>query len=231
MTKMGSVAIFSLALAALGTVGCGAAVDAPTESSDNGIPASASTSDALAPPVGAEGQGRDVSGLTLGSALSEQPLVAHGGGGGGFTGHVTPSAVIWAVQVNSGSYVDRITIFWYQPSQPDNLFRTGDRFGQVSFGGGGGGANPMFACDTVHGQGVIGIRGASGNLLDRIGVICGSVTNPDPFNPNNQFSPLFGGGGGGFFDDRCSPGRLVDSFNVRSGSLIDNLQAICINAH
>jgi hypothetical protein len=57
------------------------------------------------------------------------------------------------------------------------------------------------------------------------------VTNPDPFSPSNGFSPLWGGGGGGgFFDDRCGVGRLVDSFNVRSGSLIDNLQAICINA-
>lgn len=163
----------------------------------------------------------------LGSTLTEQSLSSHGGGGGGFTGHATPPAVIYGLQVNSGTFVDHITFFYYQPSRADNIY-VGEPFFGIGFGGGGGGRNAAFVCPAN--KAIIGIRGASGSLVDRIGVVCGDVTNPDPFSPSNTFSPLWGGGGGGFFDDRCGVGRLVDSFNVRSGSLIDNLQAICINA-
>lgn len=163
----------------------------------------------------------------LGSTATEQSLAAHGGGGGAFNGHVTPSAIIYGLQVNSGTLVDRITFFYYQPTRPDNRYAGEALFG-VSFGGGGGGSNPSFVCPAD--QSIIGLRGASGSLVDRIGVICSNVTNPDPFSPSNGFSPIWGGGGGGFFDDRCGVGRIVDSFNVRSGSLVDNLQAICVNA-
>lgn len=163
----------------------------------------------------------------IGSAVTEQPLAAHGGGGGAFNGHVTPSAIVYGLQVNSGSRVDHITFFFYQPTRADNLY-AGEPLGSISFGGGGGSANPSFVCPAN--QSIIGIRGASGSMVDRIGVVCGDVTNPDPFSSANALSPVWGGGGGVFFDDRCGVGRLVDSFNVRSGSELDNLQAICINA-
>ncbi|TMQ03576.1 MAG: hypothetical protein E6J90_53205 [Deltaproteobacteria bacterium] len=159
--------------------------------------------------------------------MTEQPLAAHGGGGGVFTGHATPSAVIYGLQVNSGNLVDHITFFYYQPTRSDNIY-VGEPLFAIGFGGGGGGSNPSFVCPAN--QAIIGLRGASGSMIDRIGVVCGDVTNPDPFSASNGFSPLWGGGGGGFFDDRCGLGRLMDSFNVRSGSLVDNLQAICINA-
>ncbi len=183
--------------------------------------------DADTDPKAAESEGTAIAVDQLGSTVTEQALSPHGGGGGGFTGHVTPPAVIYGLQVNSGTFVDHITFFYYQPTRADNLYAGEPVFG-VGFGGGGGGRNPAFVCPAN--QSIIGIRGNSGTLIDRIGVICGNVTNPDPFSPSNGFSPLWGGGGGGFFDDRCGVGRLVDSFNVRSGSLIDNLQAICINA-
>jgi hypothetical protein len=163
----------------------------------------------------------------LGSAVTEQPLAAHGGGGGSFNGHVTPAAVIYGLQVNSGQFVDHITFFYYQPTRPDNQY-AGEPLFSIGFGGGGGSANPSFVCPAN--QSIIGIRGASGSLVDRIGVVCGDVTNPDPFSSADGQSPVWGGGGGNFFDDRCGVGRLVDSFNVRSGSLLDNLQAICVNA-
>jgi hypothetical protein len=192
--------------------------------------------DSIPPPVAVPGVGSDVSGRNvLGPTFTESALAAHGGGGGTFTGHVTPAAVIYAVQANSGSEVDHIRFAWYQPTNAGNHYQTGNALGTTAiFGGNGGAANAWFSCpigpDGFQ-QGVIGIRGASGSLLDRIGVVCGNVNTPDPNDPFNSFSPLWGGGGGGFFDDRCSPGRLMDSFNVRSGSLVDNLQGICINAH
>jgi hypothetical protein len=165
---------------------------------------------------------------SLGNTFSERTLPARGGGGGAFNGHVTPPAVIYGVQVNSGRLVDRITFYYYQPSRPDNIY-AGEATASVTFGGNGGAnINPVFVCPTN--QGVIGLRGASGKYVDRIGVICGNVTTPDPASPSNAFSPLWGGGGGAFFEDRCEFGRLVDSFNIRNGSVVDNLQAMCINA-
>jgi len=199
--------VVPLAFTGIVTTGCG--MDADTDPN-------AAESDATAIAIG-----------QLGSTITEQPLAAHGGGGGSFNGHVTPPAVIYGVQVNSGVYVDHITFAYYQPTRSDNLY-TGEPVFGIGFGGGGGNTNPWFVCPAN--KAIIGIRGASGALVDRIGVVCGNMTNPDPFSPSNTFSPLWGGGGGGFFDDRCGVGRLVDSFNVRSGTLIDNLQAICINA-
>lgn len=163
----------------------------------------------------------------LGSTATEQPLSPHGGGGGVFNGHVTPPAIIYGLQVNSGSFVDRITFFYYQPTRPDNRY-AGEALFAVAFGGGGGASNPSFVCPAN--QSIIGLRGAAGSFVDRIGVVCSDVTFPNPFSPANGFSPVWGGPGGAFFDDRCSVGRIVDSFNVRAGSFVDNLQAICVNA-
>lgn len=222
MTRTSALKTMALISATLIGAGC----DGGTEEDNDPAPK----------PIATPGLGEDVSGLNvLGPTFTEGALGTHGGGGGTFTGHVTPAGVIYGVQVNAGSLVDHIRFAWYQPTRADNHFQTGNAFGSTGvFGGGGGAANPWFNCpigpDGFQ-QGVIGIRGASGTKVDRIGVVCGNVNSPDPNDPFNSFSPLWGGGGGGFFDDRCTVGRLVDSFNVRSGSLVDNLQAICINAH
>ena len=166
----------------------------------------------------------------LGPTYTEAALWPHGGEGGGYTDHVTPPAVIYGVYVRTGVYVDNIAFSWYQPTSADNLYRTGDNWGWTQgFGGGGGSPSGWWNCPA--GQGVIGIRGNSGTLVDRIGVICGDVNNPDPTSTFVTYSPLWGGGGGGWFDDRCGRGRLVDSFNLRTGALVDNIQAICIDAH
>lgn len=232
-----------LLLCAVGVLGCGVEDEVGAEAGDEaganalgGTPEGVGEAALAAPPLPDpgpdQGLASDPTGEAplLGPTYTEAPLLPHGGGGGGFTGHVTPPAVIYAVRVSSGLYVDSMAFAWYQPSGWDNLYRAGDWWGSTpSFGGGGGGNNGWWYCPA--GQGVIGIRGGSGALVDRIGVICGSVTYPDPYSPYVTYSPLWGGGGGGYFDDRCTAGRLVDSFNVRSGALIDNLQAICINAH
>lgn len=186
------------------------------------------------PLVGADEDGAPVLGIreglaSLGPTYTEAALWPHGGWGGSFTGHVTPAAVIYGVRVRSGALVDASAFAWYQPSGGDNRYRSGDPWGSTPlFGGSGGVDRGWWYCPG--GQGVIGIRGSAGVYVDRIGVICGNVTTPDPYSSSNTYSPLWGGSGGGWFDDRCGGGRLVDSFNVRSGALVDNLQAICINA-
>lgn len=218
-------------LAGLMTAGCATDAEAPKAESNDEESALASKSD-LAPPESAPVIENLVAGtLNLGPTYTESALSAHGGGGGGYTGHVTPSAIIYAVATRSGAYVDNIRFAWYQPRRWDNLYQTGDSWGSTpGFGGGGGGDNGWWYCPG--GKGVIGLRGNSGAYVDRIGVICGDVTNPNPVDPNNTYSPLWGGGGGGWFgEDKCTSGRIVDSFNVRSGAFVDNLQAICINAH
>jgi hypothetical protein len=226
---MQTIAVVSVAATSFALAGCGNAVDGPADLTPG---ASADTSEAAAAPAATLGQGRDVGGLSvLGPAYTEGALGWHGGGGGSYTGHVTPEGIIYAVQTNSGSLVDHISFAYYQPSGADNLYRAGDNWGSVGpFGGGGGGANPWWYCPG--GQGVIGIRGNSGSLVDRVGVICGNVNNPDPNSPSNTYSPLWGGGGGGWFgEDKCTAGRIVDAFNVRSGAQLDGIQAICVNAH
>jgi len=188
--------------------------------------------DEPAPPEIAPGAGSAAGGTRrLGPTYTETALSPHGGSGGSYTGHVTPTAIIYAVQVNSGYLVDSIRFAWYQPRRFDNLYQAGDAVGSTpAYGGGGGYPNGWWYCPA--GKGVIGIAGNTGALVDRIGVICGDVVNPDPNSALNNPSPLWGGGGGGWFgEDKCSPGRIVSSFNTRSGLYLDNLQAICINAH
>lgn len=216
-----------LSLFTFGTMGCLAGdedLGAMPEAGEDD-PAPPPSAPDMAPELGIAGEAP-----LLGPAYTEAPLFPHGGGGGGYTAHVTPPAVIYAVRVSSGALVDSMAVAWYQPTRFDNLFQSGNAWGATpSYGGSGGANHGWWYCPA--GQGVIGIRGNLGAVVDRIGVICGDVSSPDPFSPHVTYSPLWGGGGGGWFDDRCGGGRLVSSFNVRSGALIDNLQAICINAH
>lgn len=208
--------------------GCSATVDGSEETGS----AEVATANPSPSPGEFNPSARHISGLdVLGPTFTEGALAPHGGGGGAFTGHVTPAAVIFGVQTRSGTMVDAISFGYYQPVWSDNVWRTGDPFAWTGFyGGGGGGLNAAFICPA--GQGVIGLRGNSGSRVDRIGVICGNVNSPNPVDPANTYSPLWGGGGGGWFgEDKCTSNRLVDSFNIRSGSALDNIQAICIAAH
>ena len=161
---------------------------------------------------------------------NEFSLQRRGGNGGASADHVTPPrAVIFGVRVRSGTYVDNVSFAWYQPQRTDNQYTQGDRTGVTrSYGGDGGGDAGWWTCPA--GQGVIGIRGGSGDLVDRFGVICGDLTNPDPASHRNTYSPMWGGNGGGEFRDACPRGHLAVAFNVRSGDLVDSLQTVCLAA-
>ncbi len=217
-----------IALAGFGTSAC-SSVDEPRDGVADGLADGvADREDRVLSNV----ESRDVSGLTvLGPQWTEAPLSWHGGGGGTYTGYIVPGAVIDFVRVRSGAEVDAIQFGWYKPTRADNWYSTGDQEGTTpEYGGGGGGWSSWFYCGG--GKGIIGIRGSTGSRVDRIGVVCGDVNNPDPTSPSNVYSPLWGGGGGGWFgEDKCTLNRLVDSFNVRSGSRLDGIQAICVNAH
>lgn len=223
--KLGNVALIMSCTIGLMASGCATDMEELTTEESG-------STDEAAPPVSAPvEQDLDDETLDLGPTYTEAPLSAHGGSGGYYTGHVTPPAIIYAVQVRSDGYVDSIRFGWYQPSYSDNLYRSGDPYGStLAYGGSGGVDRGWWYCPS--GKGVIGIRGNAGGYVDRVGVICGDVTYPDPNSPSNTYSPLWGGGGGAWFgEDKCSVGRIVDSFNVRAAGYLDNLQAICINAH
>lgn len=173
----------------------------------------------------------DQSGLTvLGSVLTEQALQTHGGNGGVAQLHVVPTSVIDGFQVRRGSEIDGIRFHYYQPTSSTNSV-SGNQGWTNWFGGTGGSAPTPFYCPA--GKAVIGIKGRAATRLDKIQVICGSANNPNPSDPNNSYSPGDWGGTGGFDfgPELCAPGRLVSSFNLRTGSKIDQIQAICINAH
>ena len=53
------------------------------------------------------------------------------------SGHATPAAVIYAVHVASGSWVDSIEFAYYQPHRADNLYASGDVIGVSAHYGGG----------------------------------------------------------------------------------------------
>jgi hypothetical protein len=201
-----------------------------------GCSIAAEGSDEFGPPpvAGPEpaGEVRDESGLAwLGPTWTESTLPARGGSGGGYIGHVTPAAVIFGIQVRSGAEIDAISFGYYQPVWSDNVWRTGDPYAWTPlYGGGGGTLRTAFTCPPT--KGVIGLRGNASSRVDRIGVICGDVNNPDPTNPDNDQSPLWGTpSGGAWFEDKCTLGRLIDSFNLREGARLDRIQGICIDAH
>lgn len=187
----------------------------------------AASDDAASPGKGAP--------ANLGPTWTEYAMPARGGGGGSSFPRITGPSVIYAVRISSGALVDSIQFKWCQPSDPNNRCDlTKDANGTTfSYGGGGGGNNGWYTCGNVGNivtKGVIGIRGAYGNSIDRIGVVCGDVTSPNPTDPANPHSLVWGGGGGSVFTDVCPTGYLVDTFNIRSGVLLDNIQAICIRA-
>src|SRR5512140_2356978 len=102
MSKNGMISFSGCALlAGLTAAGCATDAQAPTGDLEENS-ALAGKSD-LAPPESAPVIEALVAGtLNLGPTYTESALSAHGGGGVGFTGRVTPPAIIYAVVTRSG---------------------------------------------------------------------------------------------------------------------------------
>jgi hypothetical protein len=231
-------------------IGCGGAMDPQqpgssseesTSAAPNGAGPGATTAaaDAPRPPavVGEPGS-RNRSGLELGPSFTEYAMSPQGGGGGADWGHEGGNAVIYAVRTASGGYVDNVQFAYYVPTRSDNYY-AGEPIQVIGpHGGGGGSDNGWWYCpdglpqDMTGRSGVIGIEGASGGLVDRLGVICTpDVNNPDPQSSQNTTSWQWGGGGGSWYRDPCAFGYLLDAFHIRSGSYVDNIQGYCQSAH
>lgn len=172
----------------------------------------------------------ETSSARLAPTWLEWPMSGHGGNGGAYVGYAIPrGSIIRGVRVRSGDVIDSISFNWYQPTRNDNWPSPFDAQGVWTFGGGGGGDNGWWYCPA--GKGVIGIFGDAGTYLHRFGVMCGDVNAPDPNNPLNPRSPVWGGINYSWFEDRCGPGALIDTVNLRAGGYIDFIQGVCLLAH
>jgi hypothetical protein len=158
----------------------------------------------------------------LGSTLN--PLPARGGTGG-FPVSLQ-GVLINGINVRSGKFVDNIQLAFYIPSQPDNRFRQGDQTGFIGPVGGDGGS-PSGWQFCPDGFAAVGLQGAAGRYVDRLGLICGRVDNP----ASTFTTPVFGGPGGAPFFDVCGSQGFLSGADVRAGKLIDQVRGNCIAAN
>jgi hypothetical protein len=157
----------------------------------------------------------------LGAPGSLSPLVARGGTGGADFG-TFDNGIVYAFRVRYGVRVDQIELAYYIPSAGTNFYATGNTLGSIGpFGGGGGIDSGWQYCPT--GYGGRGFHGSSGTGIDKIGLICGNISDTSRL----WFSPLFGGTGGSSFSDTCGSGGFLSGTGGRSGIWVDRLVGQC----
>jgi hypothetical protein len=157
----------------------------------------------------------------LGAPGSLSALPARGGTGGGDIGN-HDVGIVYAFRVQSGALVDQMEFAYYLPSQPDNQYHQGDFFGTTgAFGGTGGSDSGWQFCPG--GFGAVGLQGGSGELVDRLGMICGLISNPT----QQTTTSIFGGTGGSSFFDTCSAAGFLSGVAGRAGKFVDRVQGLC----
>lgn len=155
-------------------------------------------------------------------AITSWSLDYHGGSGGGSYGlSCNTGSVAVGLNVRAGSYVDRIEPVC-APVSADLSLGTTYTIGSA---GGSGGGQTSLTCPTN--EALVGIYGRSGNLLDRIGIRCQSLSSfkLDRTSAKGSFA---GGSGGVDFDNVCPKGFAIKSFWGSAGSYVDALQAECV---
>lgn len=154
------------------------------------------------------------------------PLPQHGNINGGTDLGYRKVGVIFGAKIYSGNFTDAIELYYYIPSQPDNLYRQGDYKASTGrIGGSGGVDRGDYYCP--QGYAAVGLQGASGTAaVDRLGLICGKIGNLSQV----VALPVFGGSGGAVFNDNCgsihSLGFLT-GVRVRAGDWMDSIQGLC----
>jgi hypothetical protein len=74
---------------------------------------------------------------------------------------------------------------------------------------------------------VTGFTGHNGDLVDRIGVTCSTLSDIRNGTSGNSAQSVFGGGGGLAFQRQCPPRMAVAGFLGRSGAALDQLRPVC----
>ena len=104
----------------------------------------------------------------------------------------------------------------------DNLFISVVDGSPRRFGGEGG--SPVGVQRCKPGYEVVGIHGAADKYVDRFGLVCGKLDDPDA----EYNEPALGGNGGTEFYDRCdADDEEVAGLNVYHGRVIDAVQLVC----
>jgi hypothetical protein len=152
-------------------------------------------------------------------------LPQHGNVNGGVDYGFLNVGVVFGARIYSGNFVQAIELFYYIPSNSDNLYRVGDYRGSTGrIGGNGGTDTGEYYCPD--GYAAVGLQGGSGLAIDRVGLVCGQIGD---FSKLTSL-PVFGGNGGNAFYDNCASTHslgFLTGVRVRSGSWMDSIQGIC----
>jgi len=152
-------------------------------------------------------------------------LPQHGNVNGGVDHGYSNVGVVFGARIYSGNLANAIELFFYIPSNSDNLYRQGDyRASSGRIGGNGGADSGEYYCP--EGYAAVGLQGGSGLAIDRVGLVCGEIGNLSKV----VSLPIFGGNGGKAFYDNCSSTRslgFLTGVRVRSGAWMDSIQGIC----
>src|SRR5688500_3709007 len=146
-------------------------------------------------------------------------LPYHGGSGGtAFDLDCGGDAVLAGVHVNSGTLIDKVEPVCIQVGLTGTW---GAKFA-VGSAGGVGGSKTSLLCDD--GWAVMGIKGASGNLVDSLALHCGKmgrVTEVIKIVEGKVLKGPVGGPGGAAFDDMCPSSQIGRGLKGRSSNLVD----------
>jgi hypothetical protein len=152
-------------------------------------------------------------------------LPQHGNVNGGLDHGYSNMGVVFGARIYSGHLAEAIELFYYIPSDSDNFYREGDyRASTGRIGGNGGTDNGEYYCP--EGYAAVGLQGASGLAIDRVGLVCGQIGDLSKV----VALPIFGGNGGNAFYDNCAGTRslgFLTGVRVRSGAWMDSIQGLC----
>ena len=152
-------------------------------------------------------------------------LPQHGNVHGGVDRGMHSVGIIFGARIYGGNITTAIELFYYLPSNDDNYYRDGDyRASTGRIGSDNGDDLGGYYCPA--GYAGIGLQGASGLGVDRIGLICGKIGDLSRTVP----IPVLGGKGGNPFRDICDKTYslgLLTGVRVRSGLWMDSIQGLC----
>ncbi len=152
-------------------------------------------------------------------------LPQHGNMNGGVDYGYSNVGVVFGARIYTGNLAVAIELFYYIPSTSDNFYREGDyRASTGRIGGSAGTDNGEYYCP--EGYAAVGLQGASGLAVDRVGLVCGQIGDLSKV----VALPIFGGNGGNAFYDNCASTRslgFLTGVRVRSGAWMDSIQGLC----
>jgi hypothetical protein len=156
------------------------------------------------------------------SPYTPYTLPPHGGSGGSPASSECPyGAVAVGVYGRAGQYLHSLGLVC-------RYVNADGSFGSYHYAGAHGGAGGSSFVSTCSGDmAVVGFYGRSGGYVDGLGMYC---ARPATWRSGSGFDGslwVAGGSGGAFFSDLCRNGPMVTKLRLRSGDLVDQMQAVC----